>query len=60
MARYSPKLEKVMKKYIDYGEHTDRLRALLNNESVEARYNLLIDVRGEKPLSSWTGLVKGL
>ena len=59
MARYSPKLEKVMKKYIDYGEHTNRLRALLNNESVESRYNLLMDVRVEKPLSSWTGLDEG-
>ena len=59
MARYSRKLENVMKKYIDYGEHTNRLRALLNNESVESRYNLLMDVRVEKPLSSWTGLDEG-
>ena len=29
------------------------------NESVEARYNLLMDVRGEKPLSSWTYLDEG-
>ena len=47
MATYSSELETVLKRYIDSweGEGRDRLRELLKNESVSARYELLMKVR---------------
>ena len=48
MPLYSSNLETVLRRYIDnFGrEGRDRLRKLLNNESVDARYELLMNVRG--------------
>ena len=58
MAAYS-ELENILKRYIDSGEflnsakNADKLRELLRNESVNHRYDLLINIRG---FSTWTGL----
>ena len=45
MAKKS-ELENVMKRYIDGGKGRDRLRELLKNESVDSRYELLMNVKG--------------
>ena len=59
MATYS-ELENAMKRYIDSDESNraergNRLKELLKNESVNGRYDLLMNVRGDK-YSPWTGL----
>ena len=59
MAKNS-ELENAMKRYIDSDlsnrvERGDRLRELLNNESVDTRYELLMNVRGVE-YSTLTGL----
>ena len=61
MAKNS-ELENAMKRYIDSDESNraesgtcNRLRELLKNESVNSRYDLLMNVRGDK-YSPWTGL----
>ena len=60
MPLFSRDLEALLQKYIDTlgveGRH--RLRALLKNESVDTRYELLMSVRGVK-VSTWTGLHNG-
>ena len=58
MATYSSEIETVLKRYIGSkrGEGRDRLRELLNNESVDKRYELLMNVR-EGKFPSFTGLI---
>ena len=50
--------ESVLKKYIDSGAGIDRLRELLKNESVDKRYELLMNVRGGVD-GTWTGVYCG-
>ena len=57
MAKNREKTENAMKKYIDDGQGRDRLRELLKNESVDSRYELLMNVRGGGD-STWTGVHK--
>ena len=57
MTTYSRELETVLRKYIDSwkGKGRDRLRELLKNESVDARRELLMNVK-EGVFGTWTGL----
>ena len=57
MAKNREKTENAMKKYIDDGQGRDRLKELLKNESVDSRYELLMNVRGGGD-STWTGVHK--
>ena len=57
MATYTSELETALRSYIDRlgNEDRDRLRELLKNESVDAKRELLMNVKGGV-FSTWTGL----
>ena len=60
MAVYSSELETVLRKFINSsgGKGGDKLRELLKNESVDSRYELLMNVRGVRN-STFTALHAG-